>query len=226
MIPQPWSPTTLSEFVTCPEMYHHRRVLKDVEEAPSLEQTEGKRVHKAFELRQIAPAANPLPADLVTHEPYMQRLEAKPGVFWTEQRAGIDRKLRPCSWEQQDIWYRSVIDYLKVEDQHAFITDYKTGKPHAKKEQLASYALYVFLAHPDVELVNAQYYWTKTQTVTKFVWSRAEMDMLWGYFTGDLKQWMTAFKTDTWQTRPSGLCYGWCPVKTCSFWKPKKAYQQ
>ena len=40
--------------------------------------------------------------------------------------------------------------------------------------------------------------------------------------TGLFPQYAQAFKTDTWQPRPSGLCNGWCPVKTCEFWQPKR----
>jgi hypothetical protein len=48
------------------------------------------------------------------------------------------------------------------------------------------------------------------------------MDALWSKFVPDLRQYMEAFKTETWQARPSGLCNGWCPVTECEHWKPKK----
>jgi hypothetical protein len=41
----------------------------------------------------------------------------------------------------------------------------------------------------------------------------------------DLKQYATAFKTDVWQPRQSGLCNGWCPVTECEFWKPKRTFK-
>ena len=57
---------------------------------------------------------------------------------------------------------------------------------------------------------------------TKKVWGRAEIEALWNLFIGDLRQYAEAFKGDVWQPRPSGLCNGWCPVKTCAHWKPRR----
>ena len=31
-----------------------------------------------------------------------------------------------------------------------------------------------------------------------------------------------AYEQDTWPAKPSGLCAGWCPVKTCPHYKDKK----
>jgi hypothetical protein len=83
--------------------------------------------------------------------------------------------------------------------------------------------LWTFAAFSNIDLVNAQFYWTVDQSTTKKVWGRGEIDMLWGMFIGDLRQYAEAFKSDTWQARPSGLCHGWCPVTTCEHWKPKRS---
>jgi hypothetical protein len=76
--------------------------------------------------------------------------------------------------------------------------------------------------HPQVNLVNAQYYWTQSASTTKKVWSRSEVPALWGYFMPNLKQYVEAYQTDIWQPRQSGLCGGYCPLTECEFWHPKK----
>ena len=101
------------------------------------------------------------------------------------------------------------------------IVTHNTGKPHQKIEQLALFALHSFVLNPQVELVNAQYYWTMTSSTSKKVWGRADIPDLWKLFIPHLKQYAEAYQTDIWQPRQSGLCNGWCPVRECEFWRPK-----
>jgi PD-(D/E)XK nuclease superfamily len=222
--PLPWSYTALDDFKNCPRQYYEKRVIKSVKEDRSEQQVWGERVHKHFEERQANRV--PLPSELAEHEAFMQKLEDKPGQHFTELKFGFDRKAKPCHFFATDVWCRGVIDYVKTdldaERPIATVIDYKTGKPHSKFEQLYLFALYTFAMWP-VDMVNVQFYWTKTGTVTKKIIGREEVPDLWKLFIPDLKQYAEAFKTDVWQPRPSGLCHGWCPVTTCEFWKPKRA---
>ena len=222
--PLPWSPSALDDFVNCPKSFHEKRVLKSVVQVQGPEASYGDEVHKKFELRQNGGPRFPLPPELAIHEPFMVRLDQKPGHHFCEMQMGLDRQGKCCRWDARDVWTRVKIDYVKIDDETktATIVDYKTGKPHEKWRQLMLYAIVIFILFPNVDIINAQYYWTKTQTTSKKVWSRADIPMLWGEFIADLKQYVQAFKTDTWQARQSGLCNGWCPVTSCQFWKPKR----
>ena len=220
MQPKPWSFTALDTFKTCPRMYQAKNILKSVVEAETEQMRWGKMVHKHFEDRQAV--KTPLPPELAAHEPYMLALETKPGVTFTEMKCGIDIKLQPCHFFDRSVWCRIIKDFEKVSDKSSIIVDYKTGKPHQKPEQLALFALHTFLMHPQVDLVNAQFYWTQSASTTKKVWGRDEIAGLWALFLPDLRQYAEAFQTDTWQPRQSGLCNGWCPVTECEFWRPKK----
>lgn len=224
MKPLSWSPSALDTFKNCPKQYHHKYVLKDLPpEEKSEQQDYGEWVHQEFQKRQDDPSYR-LPVELAIHEDFMAKLQAKDGVHWCEQKIALTRKLEPVNWEwrREEIWFRGIMDYKKVAPPLATLIDYKTGKPHSKFAQLGMYAIHTFLAHEDVNLVNAQFYWTKDQTVTKKVWARSDMDELWNYVLADLNQYAQAFKQDVWQPRPSGLCNGWCPVKSCVHWKPKR----
>lgn len=224
--PLPWSPSSLETFVTCGRQYHGKYVEKRYPpEEPSEQQTYGLETHKHFELR----GENPdyvLPYHLLIHEPFMKKLDTLPGIVHVENKVALTKKLLAVGWSHQpkeEIWYRGVIDYLKVDpaSKRAWIVDYKTGKPHAKFRQLISYALYVFIRYSMVDLIDVRFYWTRDGTTTRKVWGRAEIDALWGELIGDLKQYREAFKTDTWQERPSGLC-GWCPDTECKHWRPRR----
>ena len=220
MTPIPWSYTSLKQFVDCPRQFHEMRVLKTVVQQDTPDLLWGKQVHSAFEDRQAV--RTPLPNTLKAHEPFMAKLDARPGTTFTEQKIALDKTARAVAqFFSPHVWFRGVIDFKKIDmdTESALIVDYKTGKPHQKFDQLALFAIHTFVAHP-VNVVDVQFYWTKTQTIDRKIWARHEVPALWAKFVPDLKQYAEAFKTNTWQPRQSGLCNGWCPVKECEFWRP------
>lgn len=222
MIPLAWSYTALSDFINCPKQYYEKRVAKSVTEPESPEMAYGTYVHKQFELRQD-PGRQPLPPDLAQHEEFMQRLERLKGSSYTEKKIALNRAAQPCTFFDKQVWWRGVIDHHVVHEKVVTITDYKTGKVKQDFKQLKLFALWVFAQYPTVTVVNVQFYWTQTRSTTGAQYSRDQIRELWSDFIPHLKQYKQAFRTDTWQPRPSGLCNGWCPVTTCQFWKPKKA---
>ena len=139
-IPIPWSFTSLEDFKNCPRSFHEKRVLKKFKEVQGEEAAWGERVHKIFDDRQVS--NTPLPPELAQHEPFMKRLEDKPGHFFTEQKIALSKKLIPCTFFSPVVWMRGVIDYKKIDKQTALIVDYKTGKPHEKWRQLALFAIH------------------------------------------------------------------------------------
>jgi hypothetical protein len=219
MKPRAFSFSALETFVNCPEQYHHKYVLKDLPpEIESPQQLYGTSTHKHFQDRLESNVA--LPDDLKHHEVKMQQMLTKDGIFWCEEKVALDKRLQPCRWDDPNILWRGIIDWRLVDrwENSATLVDYKTGKPHQKWKQLAMFAIHTFAAFPKVEIVNAQFYWTKLDpevATTKKVWGRADIEQLWLMFAGDLKQYIEAYKTDVWQMRPSGLCAKWCPVLTC-----------
>lgn len=215
MKPLPWSHSLLEAFVNCGRAFYEIKVAKRIKEQKGEEAKWGDWVHKQFQERLSDGVV--LHPDLEDHEPFMAFLQAKPGTTTTEQKFALDRKLRPCEFFARDVWFRGIIDYKKVHGEYALVVDYKTGKVHSKFRQLKLFALYVFYEHPEVNLVNAQYYWTTTKETTKRVYGRKDIPALWGDVMPDLKQYVEAFRTETWQPRQSGLCKKHCPVLSCEF---------
>jgi len=238
MKPLPWSYSALDTHENCPKQYHHKYVLKDLPpEEKSPQQEWGTFVHQEFENYLStkptgANAADPtksgytLPVDLRIHQPYLDGLLQKGGQLWTERKVALGRKpFGPCSYFDRtgSVWWRGVIDctVLELDEGRATIVDYKTGKKFDKWDQLAMNAVWVFLAEPKVNLINAQFYWTEDQTTSKKVWARGELDALVGLFLPKLGRFVNSFQTDTFTPKQSGLCGGWCPVKNCMFWREK-----
>lgn len=223
MKPEPITPSSLSCFVDCGLQFYHKYVAKDLPREPQTpQQAYGDRVHKAFEDR--LDSQKPLPPDLAVHEPFLARLEARPGVHWVEEKVAFRKDGSPCPYDDPTRFWRGKIDFRKVDrdDPRATLVDYKTGKPHDKWEQLGQYAIHTFALFPKVDIVDAKFYWTQTCSVTRKVWSRAEVPDLWAMILPDIKQLALAYKSDVWQERPSGLCHGYCPVRDCQHWRPPR----
>lgn len=221
-VPAPWSYSALSDFNNCPKQFYEKRVIKSVVDEGSEHTEWGTRVHKHFEDRQLL--GTPLPPELAMHEPYMQRLDAFPGKLYAERKVALNTKREPCDFFDPNVWWRGVIDWTKIDlvNRKGRIRDYKTGKMHNKFDQLKLFAVHTFYQYPEIEEITVAYYWTKDQLTTGETYYRHQIDSIWSEFIPALRQYVEAFKTDTWQPRPSGLCNGWCPVTTCEFWKPKR----
>lgn len=220
MKPLAWSHSALDDFVNCPRAYFEKRVAKSVVEEPSEQILWGNEVHKAFEL--YVAEGKELPGTLTMHKEFIDGLEALPGESWAERKIAMSKELKPCGFFDKNVWFRGVIDYTKVHKDRALIVDYKTGKPHTKFKQLKLNALWIFAEYPEVSHVAVSYYWTKTKSTTDETYTRDQVPDLWRAFLPDLKQYREAFHTDVWQPRQSGLCNGWCPVRDCEFWKPRR----
>ena len=223
MTPHPWSYSALNMFVTCPAQYQAVKVLKTAADTMGEDAKFGVYLHKQFELRQRDGTA--LPADLAHHEPVMRQLENFPGEKFLELRVALDKSMQASEFFARSVWSRGVVDYLAVEGDTAIIIDYKTGKRVPSVDQLALCSLFVFAKYPDVQQCRVWYYMTRKTADEQPAWhtfTRAEIPALWERFIPNLKQYVEAYRTDTWQARPSGLCRGWCPVKQCDHWQPKR----
>lgn len=206
--------------MNCPRAYHYKYILKLVPFSPGPEQKWGLYVHKAFE--DYVGKGVELPIDLKVHEPFMQRLANAPGQRTVERKIALDKSLNPCAYFGSDVFYRGVIDYTCVAKRTAELIDYKTGKVKPQFDQLKLNAIHVFAEFPEVQSIGVHYYWTQTQAVSSERYERSQVDELWATFVPNLRQYLLAYKTDTWQPRQSGLCNGWCPVTSCEFWRPKR----
>jgi PD-(D/E)XK nuclease superfamily len=220
MRPKPWSHSSLDCFRNCPRQYEAKYVSKSVKEVQSPQMVWGERVHKHFEDRIASQV--PLPYELKEHEPYMLKLEQMDGNAFTERKIALDKKLRPCHFFGQDVFFRGIIDWHNVHGPYGYTVDYKTGKPHSKPHQLALFSIHMFSMYPALETIRAEYYWTKTRGTTGKTYTREQVPEMWDMFISDLRQYKQAYNTGIWQARPSGLCNGWCPVKTCEHWKPPR----
>lgn len=215
MKPVPWSHSALEDFKNCPRAYYEKRIAKSVVEQKHQATIDGERDHKHFEDRLKDGVV--LPDHLSTHEEFLARLESLPGQQLVEQEIALNQSGQPCGYWDPNVWYRGKIDYKKLNGHQARVIDWKTGKQHQKMLQLYEYMLHTFIAHPEIQLVRADYYWTQTKTLVGVTFGRERIGEIWSMLLPDLRQFAQAFHDDIWQPRQSGLCKRHCPVTGCEF---------
>lgn len=220
MKPFAWSYSALNQFETCPRQYHRLRVLKDIIEAPSPQMADGNRQHKMLELR--IKDGKPLPSDMKGLETLCQRVERIPATIVTEQKIALTEELKPTTYFAKDVWLRGVLDLAAIKSPRAYIIDYKTGKRKPDSTQLMLFAGMAFAQYKAVSTVNTAFWWLKTKEVDKETFHRKDSHLIWQHFVPKVNHMRDSIAAGNFPARPSGLCRGWCPVKDCEHWEPKR----
>lgn len=177
----------------------------------------GKEVHSAFEYRIRDGVA--LPAPMQQWAGIADRIDRLPGIKLTEHKVALDSAFKPAEWDTS--WTHGIIDVAVVASTTAAVLDYKTGK-RKPTGQMKLYAGYVFAHYPEVQKVETGLVWLKERKIDRAIIERSDMPVIWGDFVRRASRLQSAFERDSWPERPSGLCRGWCPVKSCKFNEPKQ----
>lgn len=225
MNPRPWSFSALGDFTNCPRAYYEKRIAKSVQEEQNEAALWGDYVHKQFDLYLKAwrpDTVVPLPANLEMYREYLDHFARGSGTMYSECEYAITKEQRPCGFFAKDVWCRAIIDVLHLDGDTARAIDHKTGKIRHNTKQLKLSALMIFAHHPEIQEVKTGYFWLQDRVVAQETYAREQMGALWNEFVPELMSYRQAFHTETFNPKPSGLCYGWCPVTQCEFWKPKR----
>jgi hypothetical protein len=212
-----WTYSQLEKFETCPKQFYHVRVARDVSEPPTEHIKWGEVVHKAMEERVMN--GTPLPEGMEHWESIASKLANLPGEKYAEYKMNIDKSFNKSSW--REAWSRGIADLLVVNGDKAAVFDHKTGKRKVT-EQIMLYAGYTFAEFPEVDEVTTVFVWLKEKKLDKEVFTRADVPKIWNEFLPRVTKLEKAYETDKWPAKPSGLCNGWCPVRSCTYYKDKK----
>ncbi len=219
MTPLVISHSKRKKYETCPKQFFHTAVVQDVVEQSNDAAVWGNVVHEALEHRLRD--GTPLPPSLLIYEGYCQSILRYPGTLHAELQLAINRKQRPCEWDAPDAFWRGIIDVCILNGSEARLIDHKTGKVKPDS-QLMENALLVFHTYPEVQTVKTCFAWLAYNDTTKDVYHRHEIPQMWEKCTPFLSQYMKSFRNDVWPAKESGLCYGWCPVTSCTHWRKKR----
>ena len=212
-----WTFSQLEKFETCPKQFYHVRVAKDIIESQTEATLWGSRVHTAMEDR--IRDGTPLPEGMEQWEGFAKQICAMPGEKLAEEKMALDKSFQPAEWD--NAWTRGIADLLIVHGNKAATLDYKTGK-RKLTNQLMLYAAYTFAHYPEVETVTTGFVWLRDKKIDRETFTRADLPAIWALFLPKVHKLNAAYEKDYWIARPSGLCNGWCPVKSCEFYKDRR----
>jgi hypothetical protein len=219
-----WSHSALNLYNTCPRKFYEAKITKAwVEEFKGPAAEWGLAVHKAFE-RRIR-FGTPFPANMVQWEPLARKLSGIAGTIATEMQFAINNKREEVDWFAKDAWCRAIGDFLSLNlpKRKMMALDYKTGKRKDDDSQLALLAAVIFDIHENIDTVIAGYVWLKDGAKLDMVtFTREHKDQLWDIFLPQVAKIEQSVTSGHWPEKQSGLCHGYCPVKDCQFWHPKK----
>lgn len=204
----------LKTYKQCPHKYYRTKVKKDITEDFSSEAIQwGNRVHKAFE--DYFKIRKPLSKEMVQYQKYVDALDRIKGDRYVEHRLGMDVLERPVDFFDAGVMYRGIIDFLVVAPcgTVGYMIDHKTGKVRPD-DQMAFLALLTFANFPEMERINAAFYWLPADTSSKYVFLREDTKKLWNKFDEALSSMEASFENDLWPKNKTALC-GWCPVTDC-----------
>ena len=212
-----WSYSRVNSFKQCPKKYYHLYVKKDVKDTGSVATRYGTLVHTAAE-EYIKDGK-----DLPKKSDFMQRtlnaFNNIEGDKHCEIRLGVakyDDAYEPTKFFAKDVWYRGIADLLILNEDKAYLIDYKTGKSanYADTKQLDLLAGAVFINFPEVKKIKSALSFV---VCNKFIAKEHTADMYKSYinvFDELLERIEVAAKEDVWNAVESGLCK-FCPVTSC-----------
>lgn len=214
-----WSFSSLKDFINCPKQYYEVKVKRNFVKKVTEQMLYGTEVHKALE--DYVRDGTPLAKNYARFQSMMDVVKATPGTHYPEHKMALTEDRKPTDFDAEDYWVRGIADFLAVHADLAFILDYKTGSNrYPDPKQLKLMALMTFEHFPEVNYAKGGLLFVAHNSFVTESYVRDEIPKLWMVFEPDLKRLEYAFVADSWPAKPTPLC-GWCPVKTCEFYKER-----
>jgi hypothetical protein len=211
-----WSYSSLDLFKQCPQKYYRLRVLKDVKDPPAEHLNYGLAVHKAAEdyIGKGVPIPEKYVAILKTS---LDRLNAMEGEKHCELRLGLTQGLEPCGFFAPDVWWRGVADLIIINNDSAYVVDYKTGKSskYADTKQLELLSLAVFKHFPQVKKIKGGLLFVVANDLIKANYEQDKAGVYWTKWLEDTGRLEAAITNDVWNAKPNFTCRQYCPVHDC-----------
>ena len=136
---------------------------------------------------------------------------------YPEYEMALYRDRTPCDFKDANRWVRGIVDLLIVDDDYAFIVDYKTGShKYPDPKQLRLMALMTFAHFPQVNKIKAGLLFVMNNVFITEEYKREDIEDSWGKFTVSLARLDNSYNTNVWLPNPTPLCK-FCPVKSCEF---------
>lgn len=210
-----WSFSSLKQYLNCPRQYNEVKVLQNFQTKVSHQMAYGTEVHKSLE--EYTRDKKQLPPHHKQFKSMVDVLMEIPGDKYIEYKMALTPDKEPCEFDSPDYWVRGIADLVIVDDDTAFVIDYKTGSSkYADPKQLKLMALMMFKYFPKVQLVRGGLLFVVKTSFLPDDYERNQQDKYWMDFTPDLLRLASSFEHNSWPPQTSPLCR-YCPVLTCEF---------
>lgn len=211
--PFSWSFSRLKNWSSCPKRYHCVDVTKQFKEDESEILVWGNLVHEA--LANYVGKSTPLPKGMEQYQTLADHVRNARGTILVEQKLAITKEFGPCSFFDNNAWFRSVADVLVINGPVAMAIDYKLGKIVEDSQQLALVAACVFAHHQDVRKIRTEFWWLKDDATSRAEFTRDDLPTIWKNILPRVAELEHAHETTTFPPKPGGLCRRYCPVTSC-----------
>lgn len=225
--PFSWSYSAVDNFHTCPRLYYHRSIAKDVSDDTTY-RSEGGKIHEMMKDRLMH--ARALPKHLQHWDRWINEVltdcDRTTTYLAGETRLAMTEDFEPCDYfdKKKKVWCRAQIDVLKIREPWALIWDWKSGKVKPDLDQLLLYATLVFVHYPDVKTVDTGLIFLKqdygpstprNNCTYEVNIVRSDLKKFWERYEHKVDALRLARDRDIWPPNPSGLCRNHCPVHSC-----------
>jgi hypothetical protein len=210
-----WSYSSLDLYKQCPHKYYRLRIKKDIVEPPTEHLSYGLEVHKAAE--EYIRDGKEIPEKYAFIKEPLDMLNAIEGEKHCELRLGLTKGLEPCEFFAKDVWWRGIADLIILQEDKAYVVDYKTGKSakYADPKQLELLSLALFKHFPKVKKVKGGLLFVVANEFVKADYEQEKEGLYWTRWIEDTNRLEKSIELDVWNPKPNFSCSKWCAVKDC-----------
>lgn len=215
-----WSFSRISSYEMCPRKYWNESVGKTIPFEETEEMSAGKEWHKGAEL--FIKKGAKLPLHMRHWEPVLQKFKDAPGEKVVEQQIALNSKWEPVEWYARDAWLRVKSDLTILNGDRGVQIDYKTGKQKDDFTQLRLNSAVTFHLAPEIKRIDHGFLWTKTKALTFEPMELKDVPVFWADMLPRVARYQAAHDQQNFPPKPGFLCRGYCKVKSCQYWEPKR----
>jgi len=210
-----WSYSSLDLYKQCPHKYYRLRVVKDIVEPPTEHLSYGLEVHKAAE--EYIRDGKPIPEKYGFIKEALDKLNAIEGEKLCEYRLGLTKGLEPCEFFAKDVWWRGIADLIILQEDKAYVVDYKTGKSakYADPKQLELLSLALFKHFPQIKKVKGGLLFVVANEFIKADYEQEKEGVYWTRWIEDTNRLEKSIELNVWNPKLNFSCAKWCAVKDC-----------
>ena len=146
-----FSNSSIKLYEQCPYKYKLQRI-DGFQEPTGPAAERGKMIHAELETALLA---LPVYSEVTEYwEPLINELKAMGAQ--PEVELGFTHDWVPCAFTAGEVWLRGVLDVLSLNNNIAYVADWKTGKERDYEDQVKLYAVMVMAAYPEIEEVKLE----------------------------------------------------------------------